>query len=786
MRAQCIDNGVQHIIEMLVKSGERLVNIQVSDNDVPSTQFIDALNASCEQVRAASIESVEGEFTALLSEMKGRGIALERLPDSGISLTLSLDMSTGKTEIRFASSVENELANSVANTLRKGMKDMLRSKPDKLLEALTEDNAELFMESLTIHSPDGRDAVAVTFDCVRRALEKADWRDHHAVIAARGAYIALEEKNPSLARELLRKTLNMSNIDSAFRLNLQIMIGNSYAVEGRNDVAIECYKAILDEDVKSHEAEALAWVYHNLGSTLLAQDKGDKHTSCFRNEGIEHFRQASLLRASKGLPDEPAKTLGTAARSLERIHVRSALALYYEMADSVSDFSDPSTQRILAHTMYSAARISCIELQQFDESLRCLSRAKPFIRNVHEDADIVAGAMYIEELCYRALGDHAAAEQSRKAYSDFLRIHPYLPAAKLEDFFQANNSTKESDPFSDESVRLLSAVGGLNGIGDLDISDKVEMLLDDYAKHADNKNYQIRALLFSYVAQRLNKAGHFDRALTYHLRAVAEYPGDIRSRSKLAVCLHGMGRFDEALEVGLAIARDDPSSHLGFLIAGAAAYKNAQYSFAERMLEECVSRKSDHSSALDLLNEIRGKSLNEIMQKGMVDNTFKNIIFAPTTPSAFLSYLKNFVSRTRINSDSMWKSKSKDKLVENPENAARALLTQDLAATSRACSIYKESEVMGGRIDLIINILGAEFIVELKICGAGYSKGYAEGGFDQLRDYLRERNATRGYLVVFDARVNQSGEDAIPSEIDLGNGMIAFGVSINIRGVGSK
>jgi hypothetical protein len=72
------------------------------------------------------------------------------------------------------------------------------------------------------------------------------------------------------------------------------------------------------------------------------------------------------------------------------------------------------------------------------------------------------------------------------------------------------------------------------------------------------------------------------------------------------------------------------------------------------------------------------------------------------------------------------------------------------------------------------------------MCGAGYSRNYAEGGFSQLKDYLRERNVTRGYLVVFDARVNQAGDDALPTQLDLGDGFFAYCTQINIRGIGTK
>ena len=109
------------------------------------------------------------------------------------------------------------------------------------------------------------------------------------------------------------------------------------------------------------------------------------------------------------------------------------------------------------------------------------------------------------------------------------------------------------------------------------------------------------------------------------------------------------------------------------------------------------------------------------------------------------------------------------------------MLVQDLQATEPNARVYKESIIAGGRIDLITNILGNEFILELKMCGGNYPKSYAELGFEQLKSYMENRGALRSYLIVFDGRVNQDGENALPNEIDLGEGKIAFCIAVDIR-----
>ncbi len=286
----------------------------------------------------------------------------------------------------------------------------------------------------------------------------------------------------------------------------------------------------------------------------------------------------------------------------------------------------------------------------------------------------------------------------------------------------------------------------------------------------------------STAGDRLASEGKKELALEYYLRAVAAHPASFDHRVNVGQCLLNLNRFQEAAEVGLKLAVDDPDSYRGFLICGAAGYRTADYALAEQMLREAMRRNPGHALAKELSAKTEQERLRLALQGQQVSPTLVRT-FSPTTHAAFIDYLRDFAKRARLNSDSFWKKRSEDKLVQNPESAGRALLAQDITATCRAAAIYKETILAGGRIDLIVNVLGSEFITELKVCGAGYARNWAEGGFDQLKQYMRERGATRAYLVVFDARAGQDGDSALPSTADVGDGMTVFCVAVNIHGM---
>lgn len=52
------------------------------------------------------------------------------------------------------------------------------------------------------------------------------------------------------------------------------------------------------------------------------------------------------------------------------------------------------------------------------------------------------------------------------------------------------------------------------------------------------------------------------------------------------------------------------------------------------------------------------------------------------------------------------------------------------------------------------------------MCGNGYSSAYAASGEDQIIHYLENRDTSRGYLVVFDARAKDYGKALLKSPVE--------------------
>ena len=67
-----------------------------------------------------------------------------------------------------------------------------------------------------------------------------------------------------------------------------------------------------------------------------------------------------------------------------------------------------------------------------------------------------------------------------------------------------------------------------------------------------------------------------------------------------------------------------------------------------------------------------------------------------------------------------------------------------------------------GYIDILVNFLGINYILELKIIGLTRSIGWAESGLSQLDGYMQNFDSNEAFLIVFDGRTSDRGRTLEP------------------------
>jgi hypothetical protein len=101
---------------------------------------------------------------------------------------------------------------------------------------------------------------------------------------------------------------------------------------------------------------------------------------------------------------------------------------------------------------------------------------------------------------------------------------------------------------------------------------------------------------------------------------------------------------------------------------------------------------------------------------------------------------------------------------EKPERLAQQFLHIFLQAKFVERTEIEGEVVAGaGRIDLFVKLIGnMSIVVELKMCGLGYSSRYAAAGEQQITHYMTNRATQLGYLLVFDGRTKSNGKRVLP------------------------
>ena len=115
-----------------------------------------------------------------------------------------------------------------------------------------------------------------------------------------------------------------------------------------------------------------------------------------------------------------------------------------------------------------------------------------------------------------------------------------------------------------------------------------------------------------------------------------------------------------------------------------------------------------------------------------------------------------------------WKNESNEyKWTSSPEELGKQLLINALEVKygKGSIEITPEKSTGAGRIDLYITLRGGiKVVIELKMCGFGYSSPYAISGEDQLLHYLKNTETNVAFLIVFDARSRDYGKGFKPTQ----------------------
>jgi tetratricopeptide (TPR) repeat protein len=617
------------------------------------------------------------------------------------------------------------------------------------------------------------------FDAVQRVLTDPQQSAHHGAFAAMSADVALKLEDFDSAERFGKTALALlpsTNEPVEVPFAMTVLLGMVQAHRGRPQLALEYYARAIDS-YPQVEPKALAWAQHNRGSAFL--DLGDAV------EASSSYRKAASLRAACSLPNEPSHTLCRAADAIHRTNARQALVLYEEALATLPQKSADETQWVKAHALLAVGLIRLHDLHEAGNALAPLEASTALLRHMPAasmefTSSLNALAIALRENDRAAEAAAVEAEATATIEANPAGFHALMKRA-LKDGSYPDPAVNDAD--SAESLQAASHFGEAVALAEKDPLSAVAAVerAVEATRTTRAESYAKRGGFLLLASEILSDAGNLEGAIPYASRAYAEYPADIMAGVKLVRLLVSRQRIDEAFLFAQRLTRDHAQNYRAFLLAGHCAKRAGDFARALPFFERATQLSGDRADIAALAAELRQRIAGGDLP-GMVTQLSTLPALLPANDAEFLRYLQGFARRVEENSASFWKSRAERRWAGNPESIGRGLLIQGLKEHGSSVSCFREVEIGGGRIDLVVNILGRNFVVELKVCGPGYSTTYTGGGFEQLCDYMRQMGASRGFLVIFDARVDASG-DEIPSELNFGDELLAYVVRVNVLGM---
>jgi tetratricopeptide (TPR) repeat protein len=265
------------------------------------------------------------------------------------------------------------------------------------------------------------------------------------------------------------------------------------------------------------------------------------------------------------------------------------------------------------------------------------------------------------------------------------------------------------------------------------------------------------------IGRQLALMGEHQRAVEWFRKVLADDPLEIRARQSLIDCLWKLEMWGEAATF-LRGVLDKFGEMPGLLFAyGKSLLESGNFSAALTALDKSAELANHdpnlRSNALALREraiKLGGTILPPTPAKTKSGSVTRDEFELELNDFArFISSAKRMTFWTKADEDYRW--------AKNPESWAKHLLHTFLRARfGERIDVFEEIAAGAGRLDLYVKFTdGLSVIVELKMCGFGYSEIYAAEGEEQIIHYMNNRQSYLGYLVVFDARLVANGRPLI-------------------------
>lgn len=383
-----------------------------------------------------------------------------------------------------------------------------------------------------------------------------------------------------------------------------------------------------------------------------------------------------------------------------------------------------------------------------------------------EEAELHA-SLVKAEIVLRLNGENDFANEIKEEYQNLEQLitdESFIMTKKIMDSLDSGEvyDLESDNLLIDELVSPHIKFGYLMVTylnGGYDFNKNIELLDRALACAADSKDYKLKSIALKQMAKEYASNEYFSTSIEKLYESIDIDSGDMESFQNIIYLLIQEGRLDEACS--LLKSKIDLVGCLPNL-----TFTYAKTLFDNKKYQEAYKYFKIVGAQENMVVIEGGKTLDEYVRE-CIDNIDdlsvggvasisekKSDISLRLISSTLDDFSASIASLSRMH---YWvRDDAKGyKWVPNPETVAKHHLLQFLSARfGDELELVQEDRAGAGFIDLyLIAKNGIKIVVELKMCGAGYSSTYALSGESQIIHYLKNKDTNVGFLIVFDARV---------------------------------
>lgn len=736
----------------------------------------DVVRAAFDAVRgAASLgtdepTTVSGFMDSLADELRSRGLEVRTLPDADFHLRMEID-GKGRVLARHQrlhdfGSPESDIGGSLTKVIAAvfDRDEEIAARIEKLLECgdhVGATSLALLSENVFLlrHGPSAR-----SFDALLR-IDRTILDDSPRVELLR-LICALAGRSQRFAdaedamNELLQSDPSLSE---QIRFGLRNMLAVAAQQKGAPETALSIWQGLV---ARSDEIDAgeRGWLHRNMAFAYEKRTQPGSRQKALTSlrASIDAFRQA-------GDRKEAAEGLGHLSRLLESETAQAAMAYYDEMLTSTKG-GGILDDDLRAGSLHGRAR-RLLGLHRPQEASESVLEAIELRRGLVGAEDELISSLHLAALAAQACGDeeraHAFEMEARSLAVDTQSSH-FAFGHRLEALMACFDK-EEADALWDEArsrgdIVFVATVGVARVICDPDRSPldrlaELETLVRDLV--ARGGDGAILRPARQAIASILSSEGDYERAVVWHRAIVKDQPIDVEAGRALVDALWRAGLWgDAAMALEEQIGRFGETADRLYAL-GRSQLEAGDASSALVSLSLSVTKAGDHADVREKAMALRERAFaaGATIVAAAPPRPAHTSVSLNEVQEALADFAKFVSSEKRMEFWTRAKGDTDHKWVSRPERFGQNLLhTFAKARFGKRATAIEEIAAGAGRLDLMLRFAGGlAVIVELKMCGGSYAASYARKGEDQVRHYMDNLDVHLGFLLVFDARIQENG-----------------------------